>query len=375
VSRGDRVELTVDDLAFGGEGVGRVAGFAVFVPFTIPGERVEAEILGVEKNLARARLVRVLAAADGRVAPRCALFGACGGCQYQHLEYAAQLRWKRKQVADLMQRLGGFPPEVVTPVIPCPAPYGYRNRIMVRAQHHRREERMVIGYLRAASREVVDVPHCPIAEPELNAQLARLRERRPERGGLKYVLRLAPAGWEVPPDSFFQNNFHLLPRLVETVRAALREAGVRHLVDAYCGVGFFALEAAAEVALFAGVEIDARAIRAARANAARRGVTNGEFVAGPAEDWLPALLQKFPPARTAVMVDPPRVGCAPSLLAALRATRPAQVLYVSCHPATLARDLRRLGEDAAYTLRRVTPLDMFPQTQHVECVADLRAAG
>jgi 23S rRNA (uracil1939-C5)-methyltransferase len=123
---------------------------------------------------------------------------------------------------------------------------------------------------------------------------------------------------------------------------------------------------------FAGVEIDAQAIRAARRNAAARGVANGEFLEGRAEELLPGLLEKFHPEQTAVLIDPPRTGCPASGLEALRRVRPAQVLYVSCHPATLARDLKLLCADGVFALRSVTPLDMFPQTQHVECVADLR---
>ncbi|MBL9126573.1 MAG: class I SAM-dependent RNA methyltransferase, partial [Verrucomicrobiales bacterium] len=194
-------------------------------------------------------------------------------------------------------------------------------------------------------------------------------------GGIKVTLRIAPEDWQLPADSFFQNNFHLLPTLVETVREAVRAGGARYLIDAYCGIGFFGLECASLVERFTGVEIDKTAIKAARANMERRGVENGDFVAGAAEEWMPALLQRFPADRTLVITDPPRVGCAAPFVEALRATRPAQILYVSCHPATLARDLKALCAGDAYRIERVTPLDMFPQTQHVECVVDLRRAA
>ncbi len=371
---GRRLVAIVEDVAFGGEGVTRVEGFVVFVPFVIAGEEVELEITEVKKNFARARLRRVLTPSPWRVDPRCRYFGQCGGCQYQHLAYAEQLRVKHRQVSDLLRRLGGFDPAVVAPVIPCPAPYGYRNRLMLRSQWNKPEQRLVIGYLRHDCRLVVDVEECPIAEPALNEQIRAVRARPPPRGGLKVVLRLPPADWEVPPDSFFQNNFHLLPELVNTVRDRLTRAGTRHLVDVFCGVGFFALELAAAVESFAGVEVDRRAIAAARRNATSRNVTNGDFVAGAAEERLPELLARFVPEHTTVLLDPPRVGCAPSVLAALREARSAQILYVSCHPATLARDLRLLCTEDAYRLVHITPLDMFPQTQHVECVADLRRA-
>ncbi len=369
---GQRLSLTISDIAFGGEGVGRVDQMVVFVPFVLLEEEVEVEITEVKRQFARAKLIRVVRPSPRRVAPGCRYFGECGGCQYQHMAYAEQLEVKRKQIADLLERIGRFPRAAVAAVVPCPQPYGYRNRLMVRSQWNKPEQRLDIGFLRADSRLVVDVEECPIAEPALNEQLRHLRAHPPPKGGLKVVVRIAPEGWEVPRDSFFQNNFFLLPKLVETVRDRLRESGVRLLVDAYCGVGFFGIELAEVVESFIGVEIDPRAIQAARRNAAARQRRNGEFIEGRAEELLPAILARFNAATTAVLIDPPRTGCPAVVLESLRRNRPAQVIYVSCHPATLARDLNVLCADRVFELESVTPLDMFPQTQHVECIADLR---
>ncbi len=372
---GTSVSLTIADLAFGGEGVARLDDFVVFVPFVLVGEVVEAEITDVKKSFARARLVCVTQPSSERVTPACAHFGACGGCQYQHVAYPAQLRIKRKQVADLFQRIGGLPPELVAPVVPCPQPYGYRNRIMIRSQWNKPEQRLNIGFVRADCGLVEDVFECQIAEPALNEQIRHVRANPPPKGGIKIVLRIPPENWEVPPDSFFQNNFFLLPKLVEVVRAALRDGGARHLIDLYCGVGFFGIELADAVESFVGVEFDQRAIAAARRNAAARGRTNGEFIAATVEAALPALLQRFSPSSSAVVLDPPRKGCLPQTLALLREQQPGQIIYISCHPATMARDLNILCRDGVFSVARVTPLDMFPQTQHVECVADVRAGA
>lgn len=371
---GTTVSLTIADLAFGGEGVARVNDFVVFVPYVLVGEVVEAEITEVKKSFARARLVRVTQSSPERVLPACVHFGACGGCQYQHIAYPAQLRLKRKQVADLFQRIGGLPPELVAPVVPCPQPYGYRNRIMIRSQWNKPEQRLNIGFVRADCGLVEDIFACQIAEPALNEQIRHVRANPPPKGGIKVVLRIPPENWEVPPDSFFQNNFFLLPQLVEVVRAALLDGGARHLIDLYCGVGFFGIELADAVESFVGVEFDQRAIAAARRNAAARGRSNGEFIAATVEAALPALLQRFSPSASAVVLDPPRKGCLPETLALLREQRPGQIIYISCHPATMARDLNILCRDGVFSVARVTPLDMFPQTQHVECVADVRAA-
>jgi tRNA/tmRNA/rRNA uracil-C5-methylase (TrmA/RlmC/RlmD family) len=369
---GARHVITVADIAFGGEGVGRIDDFVVFVPFVLVGEEVEIELADVRKNFARARLVEVRKSSPSRVEPRCRYFGDCGGCQYQHMDYAEQLRMKHRQVAELMHRLGKFPREVVAPVVPCPQPYGYRNRIMIRSQWNKPEQRLSIGFIRHDNRLVVDIHECAIAEPALNAQIRGVWASPPPKGGLKVVLRVQPEGWELPRDSFFQNNFHLLPGLVEVVRERLRDAGTRFLVDVYCGVGFFALELADAVEAFVGIELDRMAIQAARENARRRGAANGEFVAGRAEEILPELMARQDADRSTVILDPPRTGCARTALETLRSARPAQIIYVSCHPATLARDLNALVADGVYRLERLVPLDMFPQTQHVECVADLR---
>jgi len=369
---GALITITIHDVAFGGEGVGRVDDFVVFVPFVLTGEVVEAEITEVKKKFARARLVRVLTPSPQRVAPPCPYFGDCGGCQYQHIDYPAQLQLKHKQISDLFERIGGFPAQAIAPVVPCPAPYGYRNRIMIRSQWDKFKQGLNIGFIRADNRLVVDLTECKIAEPALNEQIRHLRAHPPPKGGIKVVLRVAPEGWDVPRDSFFQNNFFLLPKLVETVRACLQASGSRFLVDLFCGVGFFSLELADLVESYAGVELDQLAIKAARRNAAARNRSNGEFITGRAEDILPGLTTRFPAAATTVIIDPPRIGCLPDTLALLRQMRPRQVIYVSCHPATMARDLNILCAEGVFKLAHVVPLDMFPQTAHVECVADLR---
>jgi len=369
---GDKLTLTIGDLAFGGEGVARLEDFVIFVPFVAVGEVVEAEVTEVKKQFARARLLRVLQRSPERVEPACRYFGQCGGCQYQHLNYAIQLQVKHKQIADLFQRIGGFDPGLVAPVTPCPQPYGYRNRIMIRSQWDKFKQGLNLGFIRADSRLVVDIEECKIAEPALNQQLQHVRAHPPPKGGLKVVLRRPPEGWEVPSDSFFQNNFFLLPKLVETVRERLQQGGTRHLADVYCGVGFFSIEMADLVESFVGVELDQQAIRAARRNAAARGRANGRFVAGTAEELLPELLDRFSAGATTVLLDPPRKGCRREVLQLLRQVRPAQVIYVSCHPVTMARDLNVLCAEAVFSLAQVVPLDMFPQTSHVESVADLR---
>ena len=369
---GERHIVKIEDIAFGGEGVGHVGEFVVFVAFVVVGETVEVEMTEVKKKFGRAKLLRVIEASPNRVQPECRFFAACGGCQYQHISYAEQLRIKHKQIGDLFQRVGGFAKAVVAPVEPCPQPYGYRNRIMIRSQWNKPLQKLNIGFIRWDCPWVEDLDECKIAEPALNEQIKHVRANPPPKGGIKVVLRIPPEDWVVPRDSFFQNNFFLLPKLVETVRGFVRDGGAKHLIDLFCGVGFFGIELADMVTSFVGVEFDRQAIKAAHENAKLHNRNNGEFIAGMVETVLPELIKRFSAEATTTLLDPPRKGCLPETLQLLRDTGPAQIIYISCHPATMARDLNVLCADGVFELVKVVPLDMFPQTQHVECVADLR---
>jgi len=369
---GQVIEIDIEDVAFGGEGVGRYNDFVIFVPFVITGERVQVEITEIKKNFARAKLIKVINPSPYRVKPECRYFGECGGCQYQHISYDYQVILKKKQIKDLIQRIGGFKDLVVNDVIPCPKPYGYRNRIMVRSQWSKPLQRLAIGFLRYDNRLVVDIEECKIAEPEVSEGIKDVRANPPPRGGLKVVLRKFPKDWEVPKDSFFQNNFYALPHLVETVKRCVNKSAAKYLVDAYCGIGFFGIELASNVEKVVGVDVDIRAIKAAKKNAEMRGITNCEFIAGQVEDIIKEIFKTFDPSQTVLIMDPPRTGVKPEGLEFIKSQLPKQIIYVSCHPATLARDLKILCSDSKYQLVDITPIDMFPQTQHVECVADLR---
>ena len=249
------MHLTITDLALGGDGVGRLAdGRTLFVPFTIPGEEVEAEIVSTHKRFARARLAAVVKPSPDRTAPHCPFFGRCGGCQYQHLAYADQLAWKQRQVSELLQHLAGvsFP---VAPVIASPRALGYRSKITPHFNPPREGLPMPIGFLRQGTRfDLLDVPHCPIATPAINTRLTAVRAdvlaRRADytRGA---TLLLREAGGEVTTGydtvitevvgglrlrflarDFFQNNPFILPAFTDYVRAQAAASGARFLVDA-----------------------------------------------------------------------------------------------------------------------------------------------
>jgi 23S rRNA (uracil1939-C5)-methyltransferase len=344
-------ELAIEDVAFGGKGVGRSSGKAVFVPYVIDGETVSARVVREHKKFREAELEEVLASSPHRVEPRCPYFGRCGGCVYQHIEYEHQLALKWRQVKETLRRIGMLENAPMRPLIPSPLEYEYRNRITV----HVREG--LIGFFRRDSNTLLDIECCPIASPEVNERLEELRARRPGEG--HYTLR-AYAGARV----FLQANDAVAASLLDLVDRLLGPS-VDLVIDAYCGAGFFSKRLRSRCKKVIGIDWNQHAIAAARKDAD----TNEEYIAGDIETELPYLLQENSRQSLALIVDPPAIGLTETIRRALIAHSPAQLIYVSCNPGTLARDLRALK--TSFRCESVTPLDMFPQTAEIEVTAEL----
>jgi 23S rRNA (uracil1939-C5)-methyltransferase len=371
------VDLIIEDIAFGGKGVGREQGKAIFVPYTIEGEKVSAEVVREKKQYAEAKLIDVKESSLHRVEPRCPYFGRCGGCAYQHIAYEHQLAIKWRQVRDVLQRIGKFKDIPLRPIIPSPEQYGYRNRITVHAQDG------VIGFFRRDSHRLIDIEHCPISSDEVNRGLADLRAQPRVRDG-HYTLRASSGS-----RTFSQTNDAVATALRDLI-VGLVSGNQQLLIDAYCGAGFFAKALLDKFERVIGIDWDKFAIEAARENATAKET----YVAGdvevqlqqvgavhlnrpPRKDehaWdgrLRSIAPTFERERTALIVDPPASGLSADVRKAIVDLVPATLIYVSCNPTTLARDLRELQE--RFALESVTPLDMFPQTAEIEVVAHLRA--
>ncbi|MEZ0277336.1 MAG: class I SAM-dependent RNA methyltransferase [Roseimicrobium sp.] len=384
------LELTIEKLTNLGHGIARVDGWVVMIPFALPDEKVRARIHRNHKNYSEADLMEVREPSPNRVQPRCPLFGTCGGCQYQNLAYEAQLVWKQQQVAELLKHMARIEHEVL-PVIASPRQFEYRSKITPHFAQPRDGKVAEIGFLADSSRHrIVDVPRCDIAMPELNEALGGMREdiranaSRYKRGDT--VLLRASQGnvltqssqiaveevdgvrFEFQAGDFFQNNPFILPAFVQHVGAEAKASGARYLLDAYCGSGLFALTCAKHFEHVVGIEISESAIVKAKHNAEINGITNAQFTAGSAEHLFANAIH--PAEETAVIVDPPRAGCDENFLSQLFAFGPRAVVYVSCNPATQMRDLQKFTE-AGYTLKKVQPFDLFPQTRHLECVITL----
>jgi 23S rRNA (uracil1939-C5)-methyltransferase len=346
------VDLQIEDVAFGGKGVGREDGKAVFVPLTIDGEVVSARVTREKKQFAEAEVVELQKRSPHRTDPSCPYFGRCGGCAYQHVDYQHQLEIKSRQVRDILQRIGKLKNVPLRPIVPSPLEYAYRNRITVHAQEGS------IGYFRRDSHRLIDIEKCPIAMDEVNRELTDLRARDVPDG--HYTLR-AKAGLRI----FSQTNDAVANALRELV-VDLVPANEDLLVDAFCGAGFFAKALLNKFQRVIGIDWDRFSVAAALENAS----TKEHYIAGDVETGLRTAFENCDADRTVLIVDPPSTGLSIRVRERITDLGPAKLIYVSCDPSTFARDLANLR--SRFEIQSVTPFDMFPQTAEIEVVAELR---
>ena len=383
---GRKLRLRPDSWGRLGEATCEVEGHRVFVFGAIPGEEVLAEVFRERRRYVAARVLEVLEPSPHRLDPPCPYFGPCTGCQWQHVDYNAQLQCKSYAVIDALQRVGGFSNPPVGPIVPSPDQFGYRNHARFTIG-----EDGALGFVNRETRQHVTVDQCMLMDPGVNGILQQLPGRCAETtqlsvrwgvntgdylvqptlkeadvtvdtGQKTYVEFLRGRSFRIASPSFFQVNIRQLDQLIDLVKDGLQLTGDETIVDAYAGVGTFALLLAPYARRIIAIEDSPAAVEDAKANA--EGIPNVEFLRGRTEEALHSLEAQ----PDGVILDPSRKGCHPSALEALKSLQPRRVVYVSCDPTTLARDLKILCKDAFF-LESVTPVDMFPQTHHVECIA------
>jgi len=395
---GERLEVTVDSVAFGGSGICRFQDLVIFIPFAIDEDRVEIEITEVRRSYAKARICRILKPSPFRTVPVCTHYERCGGCQYQHIAYAHQLEIKRHQVVEAFERIGKTQDPPVREVIPSPMPYTYRGK----AEFHLKftpGRGPLIGYKEAADSRVIPVSRCEIVDESINQSLVVLRQKlkacpssgRRGRNREERVVLWSEIGntavdpdtssvrknrvmrqvkgkiLRVPAQGFFQANTALVDTMVDQVVRACALSGEQTVLDAYCGSGLFSLFLAPHALQLFGVDSDEEAIRCAGENLQEEGLSNSELFAGDVAEILQNIFLEKHQSVNVVVLDPPRIGCSPDVLEGLRRLNPDRIVYISCNPATQARDIRHLL-DGGYILKELQPLDMFPQTKHIEVI-------
>ena len=399
------MEVTIERILPGGRGLAHAEGKTIMVALASPGDHLRVRVDRVKGNVSFASIEEIIEPSPHRVEPPCPYFGRCGGCDFQQLSYQAQLEAKVEIIRDCLRRLGGIENVPEVQITPAPNAWHYRSR----AQWQYDAIRQRLGYFESGSRHVCDAAECAVLAPELQQTLEGLRERMrdgslpedvrdfravvgdndqvsiaPSVGSRNITRTIHGETYRLNAESFFQANADLFPQLIDT---AIGEASGERAVELYCGVGLFTLPLARRFKNVVGVESDTAAASFARDNLANAGLSNAEVANQDVGRWLEkntecddlsplsqkrrqvAALQSPPDF---LLLDPPRTGAESRIIAGILKLMPQRISYVSCDPATLARDLKKLIA-GGYHLDTITAFDMFPQTHHVETVVHLVA--
>jgi len=401
VQTGEIISVKIDDVAFGGDGVARVADFVYFIPFAVAGDEVEIEITDLKKHYGKGRIIRMLKPSAYRVPPPCPYYERCGGCALQHISYPQQLELKRRQSEEALRRIAGISAPPVLSVISSPQPFGWRGKAefhLSSASH----KKSCLGLMAARSHQVIEVAGCLIVEESINRKYSALKTAI--KGGSVVPSCARQVIWSdqpgepptavftgtgKPPDifrvvagkqitvpgrGFFQANIFLVERLVEQVVEMASLSGSETVIDLYGGAGLFALFLGGKAGDLFCVEGDEEAVRCAEINLTRAGLTGAKCYHGDAAAVLGREFVTPGQKADVIILDPPRDGCGEAVINALALLRPQRIVYVSCNPATQARDVKRFVSKG-YCLEIVQPFDMFPQTAHIEAVALLTKGG
>lgn len=359
-------------MTLGGDGLARHQGLVYFVPLAAPGDRVAVEIFEKKKNFARAKIVSFIEKSNLRVDPPCPYYGDCGGCNWQHLQYEEQLRQKEGIVRENLEKIGV--PFELKKIIPSEKQFFYRNRISVKSEAEK------LGFYSRKSHDIVDVQKCMISEESVNAELSALRKKALKAAPSSYLIHYNeqgkvvshPADIEAESLGFSQVNTAQNERLIKET-LALSEGRYDTILDLYAGSGNFTFPLMEQhrSALVVGVEFSQKSVALAqkRIQSLNLSPKKIQFFRADVQHFLKRAL---PQGKTLILLDPPRTGCEESAIKSIAEMKPSKMIYISCNPATLSRDLSRLKafSKSSFSLR-AQPFDMFPQTDHIETLVEV----
>ncbi|HRK61992.1 MAG TPA: TRAM domain-containing protein [Candidatus Omnitrophota bacterium] len=380
--------IDIVKIAYGGNGIGRLEGKVCFVENALPGETVEIEILNDKKNFIEARAIKIETPSPERETPPCPYYGSCGGCQYQHMSYAEELRWKEIQIRESLQKQLQLPDECFQPIVASSKPYHYRNHLTLH-----RTPNGALGFVNEDNESAVAIESCLIAKKELNEWL---KTRKPESenqtkdyhpritarigAGEKVITSAEDTFFNIPLGNtrvrthsrcFFQNNLEMTLKMAEKIYNLYESARPEQFWDLYAGVGTFTIMVNPRRALTLCVESHPSAVEALEMNLKNAGLA-AEIAPEPVEDCIEDILEENRKGPILALLDPPRMGLDPIVTRALSSGKgPDIIAYISCHMGALGRDLRVLTE-RAYRIDSVQAFDMFPRTKHIETLVILK---
>jgi len=380
----DRLTIKIESIAFGGDGVGRIDNFVAFVPFAVPGDELEIEITQLKKKFLRGRVLKIIKPSPFRVKPLCRYYEKCGGCCYQCLNYEHQLKIKKNQVEEAFWKIGKNPSPPVLEPIAASKIYHYRGK----AQYHAKNTAngWKIGFLDVSGGRLVNIEHCEIMEETINEKINVLRENKhlrdiqndqltiwsdfftAQENKKESIVRVVKGKYFlVPRDGFFQANLYLTDQLVDEVCRLAAIGEVDTVVDAYSGSGLFSVFLSPFAKNIVGIEVNEKSVKCALINARNADLQNVKFICGDVGDVLQKKIITSDEKISLIILDPPRSGCEEKVLKAIVDMQPLKIIYVSCNPATQARDFKYLN-GYGYNLLSLLPIDMFPQTEHIEII-------
>ena len=382
-------EITVDKIAFGGSGLGTLDGKACFIEGALPGETVIASVLQDKKNFLKAKLVRVVSSSPHRIEAPCIYVKRCGGCQYQHVAYSEELKLKEIQVKEILERTLGISLAGPEPIVHSEKEYGYRNSVTLHRTLEDTKQPQHLGFIGPDNHSKVAVKNCLIADPRLEKvflnkfilrkNIEKVSFKVSEKGEIfsdqdDLFLRVSLTGEKllVHSKGFFQNNLEVTSLLTKKVSAWFKQSGSKIFFDLYAGVGTFSFLSAGSADKIYCIEENPYSVHALRMNKEERKFSQIEIIPGRVEKAFPALFEKEKNARSCVFLDPPRQGIEPSLASYFAEQGvPDSLIYLSCDPSTLARDLKIILSKGCYEIKAIAPFDMFPRTKHIETLVFL----
>ena len=411
LNKNDDIELHIDSVSLTGSGVGRYNGLAVFVPATAPGDIIEAHIIKAKKSYAVGKCTKIIKPSPDRTENDCPAYPGCGGCSFRHMSYNAELKLKSDAVSDAFSRIGGLDVNL-KPIIGAESPDGYRNKAQYPVGRENGE--LEIGFYSRRSHRIVDCRACRLAPPEFEKILGTIADwikkynisvydETSRSGAVRHIyLRKAFATGpddtnavlgekstpllgdgcitdilcgvkvRISPLSFYQVNRAQAEKLYKKTAEYAGDKKIKLLLDLYCGAGTIGLSMADKAEELIGIETVAPAIEDAKKNAAANGIENARFICADAGEAAEKLLGEGKRPEV-IVLDPPRKGCSEQTIKAAAGMAPDRIVYVSCDPATLARDCA-VFKELGYEVEEATPVDLFPRTAHVETVCLLSRA-